>query len=262
MNLKVLIIFAATLFPSLSMSQTEQNVNQTDKNGKKQGHWIKKYPEGNVLYDGYFRDDKPYGAFKRYYEDNTLKSDLAYSENGTVANASLYYPNGLLASRGRYIRQLKEGKWKFYSPSASGVIISEEEYLHDKKNGFSLKYYPDSTIAEKLTYKNDLKEGEWLKYYPDGSVNLRTNYRDNMLNGSFEAYFENGQPEMTGNYRDDLRDGAWTIYFKDGRIRFKIKYTLGIANNRDMEIYETNYVDSLEKNTVKIADPEKTGQIW
>ncbi len=262
MNLKVIILITGTLLPALSMSQTEQVVNQTDNNGMKQGHWIKKYTGGTVMYDGYFKNDKPAGVFKRYYEDSTLKSVLKYSENGTVADASLYYPNSFLASRGRYINQLKEGKWKFFSSSTSGVPVSEEEYLNDKKNGISVKFYPDSTIAEKISYINDSKEGEWLKYYPDGSVNLRTNYTDNMLNGDFEAYFENGKPEMIGRYKDDLRDGTWTIYFKDGRVRFKIEYTLGIANNRDMEIYETNYVDSLERNKVKIADPEKTGQIW
>ena len=41
------------------------------------------------MYDGFFKDDHPVGEFKRYYEDNTLKSVLIYSDDGKEADA--YY---------------------------------------------------------------------------------------------------------------------------------------------------------------------------
>ena len=107
-----------------------------------------------------------------------------------------------------------------------------------------------------------LRHGECLKYYPNGTLTLRTNYTNGKLNGKFEAFFENGKPEMIGQYKNNLREGQWIIYKKDGNQRFKTEYISGIPDNRNIDIYESDYIDSLERNKVKIADPEKTGEIW
>jgi antitoxin component YwqK of YwqJK toxin-antitoxin module len=262
MNLKITAILIYLMLSAPGISQTGQSINQTDKEGRKQGHWIKKYPNGNIQYDGFFTNDMPTGEFRRYYDDNTLKSLLVFNGNGTEAMATLYYSNGFVASTGKYVNQLKEGRWKFYSSTTKGVLISEEEYSGDKKNGLSVKYYPDNKVAESLYFKDNVRHGEWMKYYPDGTLTLKTIYDGGKLNGKFEAFFENGKPEMTGEYINDLREGQWIIYKKDGSLRFKMEYTSGIPDNNDIDIYESNYIDSLERSKVKIADPEKTGEIW
>ncbi len=262
MNLKIAAVCFLIMLPGLCLPQSGDAINQTDGEGRKQGHWIKKYPNGNILYDGFFKNDKPAGEFKRYYEDNTLKSVLVFSHDGSEAKASLYYPNGLTASTGKYVNQLKEGKWQFFSPTAKGVLISEEEYSGNKKNGIAVKYYPDGQAAEKTYYKNDVRHGECLKYYPDGTINLKTHYDTGKLNGKFEAFFETGKPEMTGHYKNDLREGEWIIYKKDGTQRFRMEYASGIPDNADINIYESDYIDSLERIKVRIEDPEKTGTIW
>lgn len=63
-----------------SNCQIPNNINQMDAKGEKQGYWIKKYPDGQILYEGSFRNNKPVGEFKRYYEDGSLKSVLMYSD--------------------------------------------------------------------------------------------------------------------------------------------------------------------------------------
>ena len=262
MNIRIATISIFLLIPATGMSQLEQNINQTDMAGRKQGRWIKTYPNGNTMYDGSFRDDNPEGEFKRYYEDNVLKSTLIFSKNGSEAIATLFYSNGLVASIGKYVNQLKEGKWQFFSSSNEGILISEEEFSGDRRNGLSVRYYPDSTVAEKAYYKNDVKHGEWVKYYPDGTLTFKTTCQNGKINGKFEAFFENGNPEFTGQYKDDLREGEWIIYGENGSQRFKTIYTAGIPDNQDIDIYQSDYLDSLEKIKVKIPDPEKTGKIW
>jgi antitoxin component YwqK of YwqJK toxin-antitoxin module len=262
MNPRILTFFLFVFVHNLTFCQTDKLINQNDNLGRKQGHWIKKYDNGNIMYDGFFKDNYPTGEFKRYYENNTLKSLLVFSGNGKEAKATLYYPNGLKASEGKYINQLKTGKWKFFSSITEGCFISEEEYSGGKKQGLSVKFYPDSTVAEKLSYSADIKNGEWLKYHPNGSLHLRTGFNYGKLNGRFEAFFDDGKPEVTGQYKDDLKDGLWIIYKKDGNIKFKTEYKSGLAQNHNIDIYESDYIDSLEKKKVKIADPEKTGEIW
>ena len=64
MNFRVITICLLTFIPTLATAQGDQTINRTDRDGKKQGHWIKKYPNGHVMYDGYFKNDKPIGEFK------------------------------------------------------------------------------------------------------------------------------------------------------------------------------------------------------
>lgn len=258
MNLKIIISASLIAISAIALCQTETSVNQTDPKGRKQGRWIKRYPDQTILYEGYFKDDHPVGEFKRYYEDKTLKSVLHFSSNGKEAAAILYHPNGNIASKGKYVNQKKAGKWQFYSELTKGYLISEDIYSGDLRNGLSVKFYPDSTIAEKINYVNDIRHGEWTRYYPTGSLLLKSNYVNGNIDGKFVTYYEDGKIEYSGQYKNDARDGEWLLYNKDGTVKYKIEYTNGITKDRQMDIDESKYLDSLEKNKDKIQDPEKT----
>ncbi len=43
----------------------------------------------------------------------------------------------IFAAQGKYINQLKEGKWKFFSSSVEGYLINEEDYSKNLRNGLS-----------------------------------------------------------------------------------------------------------------------------
>lgn len=261
MNLKIIII-ASFLAISVDVAcQSSTEINKTDQQGRKQGQWIKKYPDGLVQYEGTFKDNHPVGEFRRYYENNSLKSVLLYSIDGKEADAAIYHPNGFIASQGKYINQKKEGTWKFFSSSVNGYLLQKEEYLKNMRNGISLKFYPDSTIAEKVTYINDLKEGEWIQYYPSGKVFLKSFYKDGLLNGKFEIWFENGKIEYSGNYRNNLRDSKWLIYKDDGTLKYEVKYTGGVAGDNQMEKEAEKLLDNFESTKGTVPDPEKTGTI-
>jgi antitoxin component YwqK of YwqJK toxin-antitoxin module len=262
MNLKIVIIAFLLTISAMATCQTETEINTTDQQGKKQGHWIKKYSNENVMYDGFFKDDHPVGEFRRYYENKILKSMLIYSSDGAEAIATMYHPNGNISSKGKYVNQMKEGKWQFFSAFINGYLICEEHYSRNLKNGPSLKFYPDSTVAERLTNVNDIRQGEWIQYYPNGAICLKSNYLNGKINGKFEVWFENGRIEFSGQYKNDARDGLWHIYNNDGILKYKLEYLAGVTKDRQMDIDESDYLDFLEKNKGKIADPEKTGVIW
>lgn len=262
MNLKRLTILILLLLPALLKAQSNDSINMTDAFGKKQGHWIKKYPNGHIQYDGFFINDQPTGIFKRYYDNDTLRSVLVFSNDGKAAEASLYHPNGYIASRGKFINQMKEGKWLFYSAITEGYLVCEEEYLNNLKSGLSLKYFPDKTPAERLNYSNDIRTGEWIQYFPDGTICLRANYVNGKLQGKFEVFFTDGKPQYAGQYQNDIREGLWKVYNQDGNLKYSIEYAAGIAKNPDIYKKESDYLDSLEKNKGKFSDPEKTGTLW
>lgn len=261
MKLKLFITIILLTAAPLLNGQTDASHNKTDSEGRKQGHWTVRYPNGNILYKGFFRDDYPEGELRRYYENQVINSVMIFSGKGKEAEAVIYYPDGSIAASGKYINRMKEGKWKFYSSSIAGYLINEEEYSENRKNGLSLKFYSDSSIAEKAIYKNDKKEGEWIQYYANGRIFLKSNYSDGMLNGKFEVWYENGKPEISGEYINNLREGRWIIYNEDETIKYELNYTLGMTKDRQMDIDAAEIIDNMEKNRGKIADPQNTGEI-
>jgi antitoxin component YwqK of YwqJK toxin-antitoxin module len=262
MKLRTLILIILAGAVLCVHAQKQEQLNQTDTKGMKQGHWIKKTPQGHIQYEGYFKDNMPVGQFKRHYDNDSLQSVLIYSADGKSADANFYHQNGYPASSGKYSNQMKEGKWKFYSAYLRDYLICEEEYLHNTKNGLSVKYYPNKTISEKLSYSNNVKSGEWNQYFPNGQVCLTGNFTEGLLNGKFVVYFDNGKPEFSGQYKSNSRDGNWIRYNRDGSVKTTITYVYGSPTNPELFRQETEYLDALEKNKGKIADPEKTGTIW
>jgi antitoxin component YwqK of YwqJK toxin-antitoxin module len=261
MNLKIYITASFLVISVYALSQTETQINKTDQQGRKQGHWIRKYPNESIMYDGFFKDDHPVGEFRRFFENHSLKSLLIYTEDGRKAIATIYHPNGKISSKGIYIDQMKEGKWQFFSAFTKNYLIAEESYSKNLKNGPSIKFYSDSTIAEKLYFINDIKQGEWIQYYPDGSVCLKTNYLNGKINGKFEVWAVNGNIELSGQYKNDSKDGLWIIYNNDRTIKYILEYISGITKDNQLDNAGSAYLDSLENNKGKIADPELSNVI-
>jgi antitoxin component YwqK of YwqJK toxin-antitoxin module len=239
--LKIFTLALLIVISPMALCQSASELNKSDQQGRKQGHWIKKYPNQIVMYDGFFKNDNPVGEFRRYYETKVLKSLIVYNESGNEALATIYHSNGFISSKGKYVNQLKEGKWQFFSISINGYLILEENYSRNLRNGVSLKFYPDSTVAERLSYVNDIRQGEWIQYYPSGELCLKTSFLNDKINGKFEVWYENGRMQFSGQYINDTRDG--------------------VSQDRQMDIDGSEYLDKLERNKGKIPDPEKSGVI-
>jgi antitoxin component YwqK of YwqJK toxin-antitoxin module len=253
MRSKIIAIISLLAVSALASSQ-----NLTDQQGNKQGPWVKKYQNGNTQYEGTFRDNHPVGEFKRYYANKTILSLLIYSTDGTEVDATLYYPNGFIASKGKYINQLKTGQWDFYSASENGYLICRENYSKNLINGLSVKYYHDGTAAEKINYVNGVKEGEWTQYHEDGKLLLKANYNKNMLNGKYEVWYSDGKLQISGAYKNNEREGAWRFFKKTGTERYVLNYIDGVTKDLQADIDASNLIDSLELNKGKIPDPERT----
>jgi len=257
-----LLLLAVFLFSLVAFSQNKEAPNVTDASGRKQGHWIKLYPDSTIMYEGYFKNDKPVGDFRRYSEDGKIKSLMRYKEGSNEVKVTFYHPNGFIAAEGVYINQLKEGKWSLYSEKTENYLICEEIYKNDLRNGPSLKYYQDGKKAESVTYINDTKQGEWIQFYVTGNICIRGNYKEGKLQGPFSVLFANGKPEYIGQYNNDVRDGKWKVFNEDGTLKHEMTYKMGAMNDPELRRKENEFLDRLERNKGTIADPEITGTIW
>lgn len=256
MTTRFYLLTLLLLLPLLLQAQ-----NLTDAEGKKQGPWVKKYPNGNLMYEGAFRDDRPVGLFRRYNEDGILLSELNYSDSNDETGAVFFYPDGTKAAEGTYAGRKKEGLWKFYSATQPSYLACEEHYTGDVRNGLSTKYYPEGTVAETVTWDNGGRTGEWLQYYPDGAICLRAEYIAGKLEGPFSYYHRNGNLYYEGHYSEDIKTGDWMVFYENGKLKQIIEYREGRPADPKVADQETKFLDDLEKNRDKIEVKDFTQSV-
>jgi len=212
---KILFISIVILlvFPVHSFSQ---DLNQVDDLGRKQGKWLKTFPNGVTKYEGQFRNDQPYGEFKYYYKDAKLKAVTHFSDDGIIAHTATYHENGNPMAKGKYINQQRDSTWNFYS-DMDGSIVMKEDYKNGMLDGKSILFFPGKNQPDEITnYVQDVKEGPYLKYFPDGKIMTKGTYKNDRLEGDFNVYYDNGKTEIKGYYKNGIQIGNWQYFNEKG----------------------------------------------
>jgi antitoxin component YwqK of YwqJK toxin-antitoxin module len=111
----LLVISSLLLSAGISAQSTDTLWNQTDALGQRQGYWKKSYPDGNLIYKGFFKDGKPVGKMERFYENGTRRAELVYLEGTDITHARIFYKTGDLAADGKYVNMAKDSVWRYYS---------------------------------------------------------------------------------------------------------------------------------------------------
>ncbi|HXB10372.1 MAG TPA: toxin-antitoxin system YwqK family antitoxin [Bacteroidia bacterium] len=250
------VIILDTLRIVYIYADTSKALNRVDKMGRKQGMWEQKYPNGNIRYKGRFKDDKPTGVFKYYYEANDSLRILAiYSDNGKVSRVHEYYPSGALASTGKYVDQQKDSVWKIYDPIQK--LRHKDQYVNGKREGKSIIFFPDGNILESKSWHNGLENGKWQQFFDNGELKLDGNYVNGKVEGVVNFYNADGKLEISGTYRNDVRDGKWTYYDDAGRA----KDSMSFKNDRPLDprkfILTPAQIDSMRSRYSPEDDPDK-----
>lgn len=122
----------------------------------------------------------------------------------------------------------KQGLWKLYS--ASRLIIAEITYLHDKKHGQSIRYYPHTgEIMEQAEYFDGKKHGDYRKFYYTGSIKMEGEYELNKRMGYWVNYYHTtGEVRSEGTYERGQKHGNWKYYNSQGDLKYTYKYERGV----------------------------------
>ncbi|HKJ41417.1 MAG TPA: toxin-antitoxin system YwqK family antitoxin [Sunxiuqinia sp.] len=250
---KVLSLAFFILISLTGFAQSKNN--QFDSQGRKQGLWEKRLPNGNLIYQGTFKNDKPVGEFKRYHANGIIKAKLIYTEGSDTIAAELFDSKGKLMAKGHYIGHTKDGHWKYYK---QGQLISEENYDQGVKNGVSKTYYPTGELFEETHWKNNQKSGIYRAFFKTGKPYMECQMTDGKRNGTCKVYYENGQLELDGYYWMGLRDSNW-IYTKDnGEYAYTLTYNKGSLQNPEVrDSVQALQMNDLEKKKGTLVDPEK-----
>jgi antitoxin component YwqK of YwqJK toxin-antitoxin module len=252
----IILILSVSAFTSFA--QTDTIFNQTDARNLKQGWWKKMYPNGKLMYKGYFKDNKPVGEMRRYYETGELKAKLLYDANGTYTHAKLLYADGQIAAEGWFCNSLKDSTWLYYS-YYNHSLTAREVFAKGLRNGLMQHFYANGNLSEELTWVNNKKEGTWSQYFSNEVLKLKGFYSEGKLQGDFLVNYETGKPYLKGSYKNDLREGKWVFFTEDGAVDRELMYDKGKTPNEDkLDDKQQELFQLIDENKGKFEEPDET----
>jgi antitoxin component YwqK of YwqJK toxin-antitoxin module len=256
--MRFLFLFSFSLFIAVTVQgQTDTLFNQTDSQNLKQGWWKKSYPNGKLIYKGYFKDNKPVGEMRRYFDTGKLKAILNYDGKSEYAYAKIYYADGQIAAEGWYYLSLKDSTWRYYS-YYDKTITASETYNKGIRHGTMIHYYSNGNISEKLAWENDKRNGKWEQYFITNSLKLQGNYINDALEGDFIVYYENGKTYVKGSYLNNQMNGIWTFYNDNGSIDMQLEYLNGKTKDESkLDEKQQQLFRMIDENRGKFEEPDE-----
>ena len=132
------------IFFTLSVSYPQEvKQNQYDKKNKKTGSWIGYHNNSNSKrYTGQFLAGIPKGIFHYYAIEGHLSAKVNFI-NDSISSSEMYYDNGNIMARGKFINKMKQGKW--YTYSRFGDLLNVFNFNAGAMQGKQYLYYPANT---------------------------------------------------------------------------------------------------------------------
>jgi len=226
----ILLVLFHAAFVSFAQTTGSDTLNKTDVKGKKQGYW-KKYAHDTLKYEGRFKDDKPVGTFKYYYDDGKVKAISKFGTESKFCSTIMYFPSGKKEADGFFTNQKKDSVWKYYSEK--DTVLAEEHYKNCIKNGTWKFFYSNGVLDEEVRWVNGLRQGPWKMYYSDGSIKSECKLVDNKTEGLFKFYYPSGKVLMSGIYKAGLKDGVWMQFTEEGLGKKKETYVNGVLKKTE-----------------------------
>lgn len=222
---KTLILLTAALLLT-SVSAIAQN--KVDKQGRRQGHWIRIDKDGTKIYEGDFLDGKETGTFTYYYADGTVRMRNIYTVPGERCDHEAYDEKGHLLARGHYDRRNRDGQWQFFAED--GRLVKEASYRMGIKDGLHVIYTHTGDTAEVTHWVNNHRHGRWWKRIGKQGYITGT-YVNGGLEGRLVEYDDNGLLAREGHYLDGLKHGSYR-YYEDGQLTIDERWEHGLMLDR------------------------------
>lgn len=223
-------------------------INRKDDYGKKQGHWIVFYPNGNKNTEYNYLNGVLHGYFREYDINGKILNEKRFvngelfvpkEEDEIRLKAEIkksYYSDGTIQYEGAFIDTVPVGIHKEFDKT--GKIIIAKEYTsqgellgqglfdqNGKRTGtwklfdaYNTYYFAEGN------YLNGLKDGKWIFQYPDGKIELEGYFNEDKPDREWLWMYPNGAKKREEVYLYGKREGAYVEYDSTGNIVLKGEY--------------------------------------
>jgi len=196
--MKILICTLTVIYFSLSIpvNAVAQN-NQTDVNGKKQGHWVitnvKKrlpgYSPDQKIEEGNYKDSRKVGMWTMYFSNGKKKSEITYTSGRPSGPYKTYYSNGNLE---------EEGNWK-----------------SNRNTGNFKRFHENGKVSQEFNFSaTGKREGNQKYFYDNGQLMIEGDWNGGKETGTLTEYYHNDDLKAKKVFADGRLDEAKTQNFK------------------------------------------------
>lgn len=222
------ILFLAAAMVITAVSASAQN--QVDKQGRRQGHWIRTDKDGSKIFEGDFKDGLETGTVTYYYSDGTVRIRNTYTEPGRVCQHEAYDEQGRLLARGQYNQRNRDGLWQFFAED--GRLVKEASYRMGIKEGRHIVFDRSGDTAEVCHWQNNHRHGRWWKRIGQKGY-ITATYVNGNIEGRLVEYDDEGRLAREGHYSGGQKHGDYR-YYENGTLTVKERWNYGLMNDREI----------------------------
>jgi antitoxin component YwqK of YwqJK toxin-antitoxin module len=164
-------------FFAIRASAFDNEINQTDSRGQRQGYWIIKgsmiddhdYKPETKVEEGNYVDNRKDGLWKKYWPSGKLRSEVNYESGKPMGEYKLYYDNGKLEEHSNWTNSKNTGEFKRYYSNGNPqqhFVFAE----NGKRNGVQRYYHENGKLAMEVNIANGNESGLLKRYNTDGSL--------------------------------------------------------------------------------------------
>jgi antitoxin component YwqK of YwqJK toxin-antitoxin module len=191
-----------------------------DEAGNHNGKWKDFYPDGSLLAEGTYTDNRRTGLWKFFAPTGKTEQTGFYNNGRPDGLWKWYYENGAILREEEYFQGQRDGEYTEYS--ITGDIVGKGQYSDGERNG-DWKFR-SGDITEEGKYIIGLKDGLWKSYYNDGTLRYKGNYSQGNPEGQHLFYYENGKVKEEQFYKNGIRQKTWKKFDEEGLILLTITY--------------------------------------
>ncbi len=100
-------------------------------------------------------------------------------------------------------------------------------YQNAPFNGYTVRYYANGKIAERIGYFNGKKEGIAKKWFDTGTLKKISYYSSNRLHGTEKMWWSTGVLAAKLTYHRGFKNGTQQRWYANGQLSRKTNYTKG-----------------------------------
>ena len=233
--------------------------NKVDEQGRRQGEWALKYPNGLYRYVATYRDGVVVGTATRYDEDGHKTLDMTYDADSDTCRVITYHDNGKVESRGQYVQKLREGTWRLYN--YDGGLMSIIEFSHGLKHGTERILYNSGRVMERIPWVDGYRHGVWTRFFTNGRKLSEGTFDHDQLSGLYTEWAGDGKIAKRGSYDAGVMVGTWHVRYDDvpgQNLEVDIVYDKHglVVNRAEVDSVETLRVKAYEMMNDKVLDPQ------
>ena len=206
--------------------------NQLDRQGRRQGHWIRTDKDGSKIFEGDFKDGLETGTFTYYYHDGTVRIRNEYTVPGKVCKHEVYDNRGNLLARGNFNQKNRDGRWEFFAKS--GKLLKITTYKMGVRHGIQVSFTSNGDTAEVSNWSDNHRHGRWWKRIGEKGY-ITATYVHGGIEGKLVEYGEDGQLVREGEYVNGDRHGHFR-YYENGKKVVDETWRTGIMRDRTVRL--------------------------